>query len=149
MLLRSCQLILICHELSERCVNAQKVAEDATQLNLVGLIRILLCQCSQSQANTSLPLSADYLDFTEAHPLTTYNSAVATFYAPSNLSGTGGMQKERIQAVSCWRGGHSQFDTMLLKPNNGSGSESTSNDKPTINSFSIARVQLIFSFEYN
>lgn len=148
-LLRSCQLILICHELSERRVNVQKVAKDATQPNLVDLIHIFLRQRSQSQGNTALPFLADYPDFTEEHPLTTYNSAVATFYAPSDLSGTGGMRKERIRAVSRWRGSHPRFDTVLLKPNSESDSESTSNNKPTINSFSIARVRLFFSFKHN
>ena len=37
---------------------------------------------------------------------------------------------------------------MLLKPNSESDSKSTSNDKPTINSFSIAQVRL-FSFKHN
>jgi len=59
------------------------------------------------------------------------------------------MRKEWIQAVSCWRGSHPQFDTMLLKPNSESDSKSTSNDKPTINSFSIAQVWLFFSFKHN
>jgi hypothetical protein len=148
MLVRLHRLILICYELAERRVNAQKVAEDATQLNLVSLIRAFLHQHSQSQANIALPLSADYQDFTEVHPLTTYSSAVATFYAPSDLSGAGGMRKERIRAVSRWRGGHPRFDAVLLRHN--SGSESPSNDEPTtINSFSIARVRLFFSFNYN
>ena len=147
MLLRSFWLILIYYKLAERCVNAQKIAEDAMQLNLVSLIRILLHQHSESHANTALPSSADYRDFTGEHPLTTYNSAVAMFYAPSDLSGAGGMQKEWIRAVSCWRGGYPRFDTVLLKPNN--KSKPTSNDKPTVNSFSVARVRLFFSFEYD
>ena len=134
---RSCWLILFCYKFAEWRVNAQNIAEGAAQLNLVGLIQIFLRQHSQLQANTAPPMSADYLDFTEAHPLTMYNSAVATFYVPSDLSGTGGMRKERIRAVSHWRGGHPQFDTALLKTNT---RHSTSNDdlEPTINSFAIA-----------
>ena len=31
-----------------------------------------------------------------------YTSAVATYYAPSDLSGTGGMHPEWIQAVQKW-----------------------------------------------
>jgi len=149
LLLRVFWLISIYYKLAERRVNTQKVAEDATQLNLVSLIRILLRQHSESHANTALPLSesADYLDFTRQHPLTTYNSAVAMFYAPSDLSGAGGMRKERIRAVSHWRGSYPRLDTMLLKSN--SKSESTSNDKPAVNSFSVARVRLFFSFEYH
>jgi len=57
------------------------------------------------------------------------------------------MRKERIRAVSRWRGGHPRFDAVLLRPN--SVSESTPNDEPTINSFSIARARLFFSFDYN
>jgi len=125
----------------------KKIAEDAMQLNLVSLIRNLLHQHSESRANTARPSFADYLEFTGEHFLTTYNSAVAMFYAPSDLSGAGGMRKERIRAVSRWRGGCPRFDTVLLKPNN--KSMPTSNDEPTINSFSVARVRLFFSFEYN
>jgi hypothetical protein len=69
------------------------------------------------------------------------------FYIPSDISGTGGMWKEWIQAVSSWRGGPPWFDTVLLKPN--PESKSTSNDKPTINLFSVAQACLFFSFEYD
>ncbi|KAG6875229.1 hypothetical protein C0992_004678 [Termitomyces sp. T32_za158] len=39
-----------------------------------------------------------------------YPSAVATFYAPSNISGIGGMFRERIRAVSSWHGGPARYD---------------------------------------
>lgn len=141
-------MILTYYKLAERRVSVQEVGKNIKHTNLVNLISDLLRQHSESHTNTALPLlSADYLDFTESHPLTTYNSAVATFYAPSDYSGIGGMRKERIRAVSCWRGVHPRFDTVLLKPN--SKSESASNDEPTINSFSVAQVRLFFSFEYH
>ena len=147
MLLRLFRLILIYDKLAGRCINAQNIAEDAEQLNLVSLICVLLRQHSKSHANTSTALpssaSADYLDFTGEHPLITYNSAVAMFYVPSDLSGAGGMRKEQIRAVSCWRGGCPQLNTMLLKPNNKYASKPPYNDEPTVNSFSVA------SFEYN
>jgi hypothetical protein len=153
MLLRLFRLILIYDKLAGRRVNAQNIAEDSEQLNLVTLIRVLLRQHSESHANTSTALpssaSADYLDFTGEHPLTTYNSAVAMFYAPSDLSGAGGMRKERIRAVSRWRGGCPRLDTVLLKPSSKYASEPPYNDEPTVNSFSVARVRLFFSFEYN
>lgn len=43
--------------------------------------------------------------------LTVYPSALATFYAPSNLSGICGMKRERICAVKTWRTGPGQYDT--------------------------------------
>ena len=35
--------------------------------------------------------------------ITLYPSAVATYFAPSDLSGVGGMHSERIRATSNWR----------------------------------------------
>ena len=64
------------------------------------------------------------------------------FYAPSDLSGVGGMRKERIRAVSQWRGGHARYDTVLVKPNKDALNEET------INSLSISQVRLFFSFVY-
>jgi hypothetical protein len=32
-----------------------------------------------------------------------YNSAIAKFYAPSDLSGVGGMRRERIRAMQSWK----------------------------------------------
>jgi hypothetical protein len=43
-----------------------------------------------------------------------YSSAVSTFYAPSDLSGIGGMRQERIHAVPTWFRGRGRYDTMLL-----------------------------------
>ncbi|KAG6885247.1 hypothetical protein C0992_005299 [Termitomyces sp. T32_za158] len=43
-----------------------------------------------------------------------YSSAVATFYAPSNISGIGGMFRERIRAVSSWRGGAPRYDCIYV-----------------------------------
>lgn len=37
--------------------------------------------------------------------LALYTSAVAMFYAPSDLSGVGGMRRERVGALPAWRGG--------------------------------------------
>ncbi|OCH87368.1 hypothetical protein OBBRIDRAFT_850015 [Obba rivulosa] len=39
-----------------------------------------------------------------------YPSAVATFYAPSDLSGVGGMHRERIRAVRSWKRGPPHHD---------------------------------------
>ncbi|KAG6808987.1 hypothetical protein H0H92_002077 [Tricholoma furcatifolium] len=44
-----------------------------------------------------------------------YPSAVTTFYAPSNVSGIGGMFQERIRAVSSWRGGVGRYDCVFVE----------------------------------
>ncbi|KAH9906112.1 uncharacterized protein B0H18DRAFT_898855 [Fomitopsis serialis] len=42
-----------------------------------------------------------------------YRSVIAKFYAPSKLSGDGGMHRELIRANLSWRG-HPRFDTVLI-----------------------------------
>ena len=46
--------------------------------------------------------------------ITIHTSAVATFHAPSDLSGIGGMKCERIHAVNRWRNGPGHYDTMFI-----------------------------------
>ncbi|KAJ7822702.1 hypothetical protein B0H13DRAFT_2681657 [Mycena leptocephala] len=45
----------------------------------------------------------------------TFPSAVATFYAPSDQSGIGGMYRERIRAVRSWRGGAPRRDCIFVE----------------------------------
>jgi len=68
-----------------------------------------------------------------------YTSAVATFYAPSDLSGIGGMHREHIQALSSWRGEGPQYDCIFI------------NTDPTQNGMSglkVACVQSFFCFKF-
>ncbi|KAJ7240897.1 hypothetical protein C8J57DRAFT_1561882 [Mycena rebaudengoi] len=44
-----------------------------------------------------------------------FPSAVATFYAPSDQSGIGGMYRERIRAVRAWRGGAPRYDCVFVE----------------------------------
>jgi hypothetical protein len=67
-----------------------------------------------------------------------YSSAVATFYAPSDISGIGGMRCERIHAIKSWRNGPGRYDCVFV------------NTDPSVDGMlglDIARVQLIFSFK--
>lgn len=67
-----------------------------------------------------------------------YPSALAMFYAPSDLSGIGGMRRERIRAVSSWRGSVARHDCIFVSTD------------PTVEGMwglEIARVQLFFSFK--
>jgi hypothetical protein len=46
--------------------------------------------------------------------ISVYPSAVATFYAPSDISGIGGMRRERIRAVPSWRRGSGRYDCVFV-----------------------------------
>ena len=68
-----------------------------------------------------------------------YHSAIARFYAPSDLCGAGGMHHERIRSVPLWQGEHSRRDTVFIV---------TKPDKPRMEGMCIGRVHLFFSFIY-
>ncbi|KAI5991664.1 hypothetical protein EDC04DRAFT_2872897 [Pisolithus marmoratus] len=62
----------------------------------------------------------------------TFDSAIATFHAPSDLSGVGGMQSQRIHATPSWRGGPPRYDCVFVEKD------------PSL----PAQVILLFSFSY-
>ncbi|KAJ6448828.1 hypothetical protein C8R45DRAFT_1057369 [Mycena sanguinolenta] len=66
-----------------------------------------------------------------------YHSAVARFYAPSDLCGTGGMHRERIRAHPNWYGSYARHDTVFIE---------TDADRPGMEGMVIGRVLLFFSF---
>ena len=72
--------------------------------------------------------------------ITVYPSAVATFHAPSDISGIGGMRRERIRAVNSWRRGPSRYDTIFV------------NTDPSVEGMrglDVVRVYLFFSFSHD
>ena len=66
-------------------------------------------------------------------------SAVATFYAPSDISGISGMWREHIRATSSWRKGQARYDTVLVNSNPEDGG---------VRGFEVARIFLLFSFRH-
>ncbi|KAK7684219.1 hypothetical protein QCA50_012543 [Cerrena zonata] len=66
-----------------------------------------------------------------------YPSAVATFYAPSDLSGAGGMHRERIRAVASWRKGPPRYDCAFLEKDT---------ELPGFRGLHAVRVLLFFKF---
>ena len=70
--------------------------------------------------------------------LKVYHSAVATFYAPSDLSGVGGMRCERIRSTPSFYG-HPRRDTVFVV---------LDDSKPGMEGMEIGRVLLFFSFFY-
>ena len=66
-----------------------------------------------------------------------FKSAVATFYAPSDISGIAGMRREFIRATPSWRMGPTRHNCVLVN---------TEPDVDDAHSFEVARVFLFFSF---
>lgn len=83
---------------------------------LPDLIRRFLYQ--QENLELLIPLGKVPLDIcptlfgTKVH---IYPSAIATFFAPSDKSGTRGMFRERIRAVSSWRKGPPRHDCVFVE----------------------------------
>jgi len=67
-----------------------------------------------------------------------YHSAVATFYAPSDLCGTGGLRRELIRSTPSFYG-HERRDTVFVV---------LDDSKDGMEGMEIGRVLLFFSFRY-
>lgn len=67
-----------------------------------------------------------------------HHSAIATFYAPSDLCGPGGMRQERIRSTPAFHG-HPRRDTVFVV---------LDDSKPRMEGMEIGRVLLFFSFFY-
>ncbi|KAI6041927.1 hypothetical protein EDC04DRAFT_2867018 [Pisolithus marmoratus] len=81
----------------------------------------------QLHNNTNPDATTSYPDFSNS-PVSVFHSAIATFYAPSDLSGLRGMLSEHIQ------------NTIFLEKDQ---------DKPGMKGLHVARVFLFFSFTYD
>jgi len=69
--------------------------------------------------------------------ITLYPSAVAIYFAPSDLSGIGGMHSERIRATANWRNEGPRYDTVFVNMNP---------NEDGMRGLDIARVKQFFSF---
>ncbi|KAG1894945.1 uncharacterized protein F5891DRAFT_1130746 [Suillus fuscotomentosus] len=68
-----------------------------------------------------------------------FNSASSRFYAPSDLSGSGGMRTEHIHSSPSWCNEHSRYDCVFVN---------TDSDLPGMRGLKVARVRTFFSFKY-
>lgn len=84
---------------------------------------ILLTDCPQLCSNVAL-----------------YRVATATFYAPSELSGTGGLHQELIRSTPSWRNQYSRYDTVLVNINPGLAG---------MKGMLVGRVKAFLSFTHN
>jgi hypothetical protein len=114
------------------------LADEIHQPNFVRLIRYFLRQ--QSHPDTKPLVMLDDSELPTFHgKVKVYHSAVATFYAPSDPSGVGGMRREWIRAVPSWRKGPARYDCVFVK---------TSPDQDDMRDRDVGRVRLFFSFSY-
>jgi hypothetical protein len=100
--------------------------------------RFLYDQLYPDSAITSRSVLPESLPIIEGR-LEVFNSAVATFRSPSDISGINGMHREHIRAMTSWRSGPARYDTVLINSNP---------DIEGIRGFEIARVLLFFAFRH-
>jgi len=73
--------------------------------------------------------------------LKVFHSAVVIFYSPSDISGVGGMHRQRICATPVWhRSGAPQFDCVFVEKDP---------TLPRMHGLLVAQVLLFFSFSYH
>ncbi|KAJ7434405.1 hypothetical protein FB451DRAFT_1467623 [Mycena latifolia] len=96
---------------------------------------------AQDNPDLDVPLAEVPLDGCPDAPrsIRVFPSAIATFYAPSDQSGIGGMLRERIRAVRSWRGGPPRYDCVYVEQDT---------EKPGFRGLLAARVLLFMSFKH-
>ena len=90
---------------------------------------------SDDVSNASVPDLPMFYD-----KITIYSSALATFHAPSNISGIGGMCRKRIRAMKSWRNGPGRYDTIFVNMDS---------SMDGMRGLDVARVRLFFSLCYD
>lgn len=71
--------------------------------------------------------------------ISVFHSAVARFYAPSDICGAGGMHREHIRSTPVWRGEYPRYDTVFVE---------TDRELPGMGGLTVGRVFLFFSFTF-
>ncbi|KAH7905005.1 hypothetical protein BJ138DRAFT_1233720 [Hygrophoropsis aurantiaca] len=73
---------------------------------------------------------------TISSPISVFHSAAATFFAPSDISGTQGMRREIIRSTPKWRRKYPRHDCVLI----------VEDEDPGMRGMVAGRVKLLFSF---
>jgi len=100
----------------------------------------LVARFIHDQHNPDAPLDDNMEipeEYVEDRRVSVANSAVATYYAPSDLSGVGGMHRERIRATRSWRNGPARYDCVAAV---------TDASADGMRGLTVGRVRLFFSF---
>jgi hypothetical protein len=118
---------------------AEDLADHIHEPQFVELLRRFL----YDQVNPNTTISPADVSLNDcplfAGNISVFHSAVACFYAPSDLCGAGGMCRERIRSNPDWQGEYARYDTMFIKTNAECGG---------ILGMAIGRARLLFSFKF-
>ncbi|KAH6908107.1 hypothetical protein BKA70DRAFT_1104154 [Coprinopsis sp. MPI-PUGE-AT-0042] len=108
------------------------LAEDINEPQLVPAFLDYLFSTRYPSVIPPAPIEA-YIDFTgKVH---VHHSATARFYAPSDMCGTGGMQRQMVRCNRSWQN-RTRMDTVLV----------AQSDEPGMKGMMIAQLRLLFSF---
>ncbi|KAG2154335.1 uncharacterized protein EDB93DRAFT_1326904 [Suillus bovinus] len=77
--------------------------------------------------------------------ISVFNSACSRFFAPSDLSGIGGMRREYIRACPIWRNEHPRFDCVFVNTNAGLDGMRGMNVAPVLTFFSFTYKRELYS----
>lgn len=70
--------------------------------------------------------------------ISVHNSAFATFYAPSEQCGPGGMHREAVRSTSSWRNEYARYDTVLVQ---------VGEENEPLGGMVVGRVKVFFRFD--
>lgn len=117
----------------DRNLEVDVLADTLAQENIADLLRDFLFEELHpgTAAENTLP---PFDKRVSVHP-----SALAFFYAPSDLCGTKGISSERIRAVPSWQGGPGRYDCVLIE---------TDPDAPGMLGLDVAQVNAFLSFTH-
>jgi hypothetical protein len=122
-----------------RARDVYKIAQSTNQPSFPSLLRRFLYDTFNPDAGIPrhlIPL--DLCPDVSQLRLYTFHSARAIYFAPSDLSGIGGMHRERIRSVKSWLGGAPRYDCVFIGKS----------EEPGFAGYHVARVFLFFSFKY-
>ncbi|KAG1851631.1 hypothetical protein DFJ58DRAFT_716682 [Suillus subalutaceus] len=122
-----------------RAGNIRALAIEMDIPNLPHLVRLFLYDqflASDTHTLDDVPLSA--CPRFEG-PIKVFNSAAATFFAPSDPSGIGGMHHEYIHVALSWQRGPPRYDTVFIN----------TASKDSINGMEVGQVLCFFLFSHS
>ena len=121
-------------------VTANEFAHSLGHPDIIDKLRLFIADQTHANSDSDMSLT----DSSDNQPpefddlITLYPSAVATYFAPSDLSGIGGMHSEHIRATPNWRKEGPRYDTIFVN---------TNPDEDGMRGLDVASVKQFFSFK--